>query len=97
MDLFDLDTIKLFLGDAIGAEVTKFTIGFVVAAWIHSGRVKKEIASQLEGIRLAMLDLGSALRQDLSNQSERIGKVEVGMSKLGDRVNKLDGGKRGWD
>lgn len=75
---------------ALQSQVTQFGIAFAMAAWIHSGRMKKEIASQLSGITAALNNLGSALREDLKRQSDRIETVEGGFKKLTSRVDKLE-------
>lgn len=75
---------------ALQSQVTQFGIAFSMAAWIHSGRMKKEIANQLSGITAALNNLGEALRQDLKIQSDRIEKVENGVNELKSRVINLE-------
>lgn len=90
MDWLDLEIIKSFLGEKISAEVAQWGIALIIASFIHSGRVKKEIRSQFEHLTGAIRELGSALRQDLNNHSDRIGAVEKNMSQLSERVESLE-------
>lgn len=86
----DPDHIATLFGSALQSQVTQFGIAFSMAAWIHSGRMKKEIANQLSGITAALNKLGEALRQDLKIQSDRIEKVENGVNELKVRVINLE-------
>jgi hypothetical protein len=90
LNLIDPETLQTFLGEAISSQVAQFGIAFSLAALIHAGRVKKEIASQAAGIRIAFNNLADALKGDLKVQSERLGKVEDGVSELKDQVHKID-------
>lgn len=90
MDWLDLDIIKNLFGDAISSQVTQFTIAFTLAAYIHAGRVKKEIKAQFSHLTDVIGELGAALRQDLNTHSERIGAVEKNVSQLSDRIENLE-------
>ncbi len=72
--LYSIDpvTFSEYLNLALQQEISRTLIAFSVAAWIHSGRVKKEFKSVTEAIN----NLGSALRLDLSALSERVGDLE---------------------
>lgn len=90
MDLADLEFIKKMFGEAMASQVTQFGVAFSLAAWIHSSRVKKEIANQMSGLVSSLNNLGSALREDLKRQDERIENVEGGFKKLTSRVAALE-------
>jgi hypothetical protein len=90
MDWLDLDTLKSVLGDVLSTEIAKFGIGFTIAAWLHAGRMKKEIRSQFSSLTSAIENLGLALRQDLKSQSERLEKAEGKVNQLVDRVDALE-------
>lgn len=87
----DIELIGTLLGHAVQSQVAQFSFSFGLAAWIHSGRVKKEIAAQLSGIKDAVKDLSAALRQDLEKQSERIGKLEDRVGRIEPKQNILGG------
>ncbi len=72
--LYGIDPIKFteYLSLAMQQEISRLMIAFSVAAWIHSGRVKKEF----KGVTEAINSLGSALRLDLSALSSRVGDLE---------------------
>lgn len=78
----DLDTIQIFLSAALTHQVTQFTFAFSIAAWIHSGRMKKEIASQVIGIKNSIDGVTMALKDEILNQSSRIGYIEKRVENL---------------
>ncbi len=86
MDWLTSEAVSGFLNAAMASQVTQFGVAFSIAAFIHAGRVKKEIASQAGQITGSIDNLASALRQDLANQSERIGKVENRVAKIEDKT-----------
>lgn len=90
MEWLDVEIVKSFLGDALGAQVTQWTLGLAIASFIHAGRVKKEIKAQVGQLTGAIQELGVALRQDLSSQSERIGYVEKSVSQLSTRIETVE-------
>ena len=82
MDWLDPEFFQGVLTGALQSQVTQFGVAFALAAWIHSGRMKKEIGTQLSSVTAAINNLGTALRQDLAALSERIGQVESRMDKI---------------
>jgi len=78
------DTILQYASEAFSHQVTQFVFAFSIAAWIHSGRMKKEFKS----LTLAVNDLGSALRADLGALNSRIGVVEKTVVSITERLNK---------
>jgi hypothetical protein len=56
---------------------------FTFAAIIHSRAVKKEISAQFSILTTAINGVATALRQDLAGQSNRVDKVESGITELG--------------
>lgn len=81
--LISPEIVTSLLGQALQYQVTQFGIAFSLAAWIHAGRVKKEINSQAGVMIAAMQDIASALRQDLAAQQENLGI-------LGNRVDRIE-------
>lgn len=55
---------------------------FTMAAWIHAGRVKKEIASQFSIVTDAINNVASALRSDLAAHGQRLDHVTVRVESL---------------
>lgn len=90
MDWLNAETVTSLLGEAFGHQVTQFGIAFAIAAWLHAGRVKKEIKEQMGNVVSAVDNVASVLRQDLNHQSERIGHIEEGLGKLSSRVIALE-------
>ncbi len=75
-----------FLSEAASHQVTQNLFYFALAAWIHSGRVRKEIRFLTQSIS----DLGAALRQDFSALSNRVGNVEENVAKIIERERKRE-------
>lgn len=86
---FPEDMTALF-GSAMSHQVTQFTFAFSFAAWLHAGRVKKEIKDQLGGISISIDGVTQALRLDLQVQSKRLESVENAMTAVVSRVDKLE-------
>lgn len=82
----DWANVSDLISAGLGHQVTQFTVAFGIAAYIHSGRVKKEIASQMGGITDAIDRMSDALKKELADHSERI-------TKLTTRVDVLEKGK----
>jgi hypothetical protein len=86
MDL-DLNAVSDLISQGLSHQVTQFTIAFGIAAWIHSGRVKKEIASQVTSITGAIDRMASAHVAEATNTSTKI-------DQLTSRVDALEKGKK---
>lgn len=65
------------------SKVAQFGFFFTLAAWIHSGRVKKEIAAQFTTITEAINNVATALHNDLAAHGSRL-------DNLTNRVDKLE-------
>lgn len=73
-----------FLNEALKHQVVSFTVAFSLAAWIHSGRVKKEIKNQFESLVTAITGLGEKLENRIENVEEDIKKIKhvIGIGEL---------------
>ncbi len=89
MDI-DPNHLLTILGSALQAQVTQFGFAFSLAAWIHSGRVKKEIRSQFEGLTGAITSMGTAL-------SKRIDTLADDHASLRQEVEEIKRGENGKD
>ncbi len=63
---------------------------FAMAAWIHSGRVKKEIKANFEILTNAINNVADSLREDLRSQSGQINNLSGHVSDLSTRVTVLE-------
>lgn len=75
-----MDWVEAFVQSSntiLANSVTNYLAAFAVAAWIHSGRVKREIKTQVGALVIAINGLGEALREDMKKQSQRIDFVET--------------------
>lgn len=55
---------------------------FTMAAWIHAGRVKKEIATQFTVVTDAINNVAQALRSDLAAHGARLDHVSIRVDSL---------------
>lgn len=55
---------------------------FTMAAWIHAGRVKKEIAAQFSVVTDAINNVAQALRSDLAAHGQRLDNVTIRVESL---------------
>lgn len=76
MDWANIETIERLLGPLMSHQVTQFGLAFAIAAWLHSGRVKKEIKAQADQISAAFNNLAEALRNDLKSLNDRVSALE---------------------
>ena len=74
--------------EALRQDVFKFGFAFTLAALIHASQVKREISKQFTIMADAFNNLANALRQDLSEQTKRIVKVEERVDKLTETLKK---------
>lgn len=88
----DLTPIYDFFGTAFSQDVTKWTCAFCIAAWVHSGQVKREMKKQFGFVVDSIDNLSVALRNDMNAQANRISSVENGVNKIIDRVDRLEKG-----
>jgi hypothetical protein len=65
------------------SQIAQAGFFFAVAAWIHSGRVNKEISKNFSSITEAINNVANALRMDLKKHGERL-------DNLSDRVQTLE-------
>ena len=91
--LVDPEVVQSFVSDALSKQVTQFSIAFAMAAWIHANKVKKEIAAQGEGFRKVLLDIVSALRQDLTAQQETLAKLVETVNAFDARIKAIEKNK----
>jgi hypothetical protein len=68
----DHEIIKSFFGEAAGNQMAQAGFFFTMAAWIHAGRVKKEIKSNFLGLTTALNNIADSFREDLKKHSERL-------------------------
>ncbi len=73
----DHEAIKSFLGEAASNQITQAGFFFTMAAWLHSGRVKKEIKSNFENLTEALNNVAASLRDDLKNHSGRLDNLSM--------------------
>lgn len=82
MDWLSAENIGTLLGTALGHQVTQFGIAFSIAAWLHAGRVKKEIRSQMESMIEAVDKVAKVLKEDLAGQASKLSELTTRVTTL---------------
>ena len=57
-------------------QLVQYGFLFSLAAWIHSGRVKKEIKLNFASVTDAINSISRALREDLEKHGKRLDMIE---------------------
>ncbi len=90
LSLVDPEHLVELVDDGLRHQIVQFTVAFGIAAWIHSGRTKKEIAKQFAPLILAVNNVADTLRKDLVAQKELIGVLTKNVQDLKTDVTKLN-------
>lgn len=91
----DPTQILTLASSAASSQIAQAGFFFTIAAWIHSGRVKREIGKNFSSITDAINNVATALREDLQKHGERLDKHEVKLDKISGRVETLEKLNRG--
>ena len=78
----DLSQILNLASSAASSQIAQAGFFFTVAAWIHSGRVKREISKNFSSITDAINNVATALREDLQKHGERLDKLDKRVENL---------------
>lgn len=81
------EALKHFLGEAAQNQITQAGFFFTLAAWLHSGRVKKEIKSNFASLTEAINNVAESLRQDLKNHSNRLDNLTSRVETVENNLN----------
>jgi hypothetical protein len=88
-----VQTIVNSLSAASQSQIAQAGFFFTLAALIHSGRMKKEIRLNFEGLTVAIDRVSSALRDDLRKHGERLDTHGKHLDNLTGRVDNLENGR----
>lgn len=72
----DPNTILSYVSETASNQIVRAGFFFTVAAWLHSSRVKKEIAKNFAGLTEAITNLGIALGTRLDRLEGRVKTLE---------------------
>lgn len=80
----ELDSAPLlnFLSDASKNQITQAGFFFTAAAWIHSGRVKKEIKENFKALTLSIDHVADAFKEDLKRHGDRLDNLSFRVTHL---------------
>jgi len=84
----DIDRAKVMtlFSDTASNQIAQAGFFFSVAAWLHSGRVKKEIRVNFVALTMAINQVADAFKEDLKRHGDRIDNLSF-------RVQTLEGTK----
>ena len=86
----DSEIIKTLFGEAASNQIAQAGFFFLIASWIHSGRVKKEIKLNFAGLTEAINNVADSLKKDLKSHSEILGKQAGSIDNLSLRVQYIE-------
>lgn len=73
--------LKLF-SETAQNQIAQAGFFFTVAAWLHSGRVKKEIRENFAALTVAIDKVAEAFREDLKAQGARLDNLTTRVTSL---------------
>lgn len=76
------DQIINVANDVFSSQMTQAGFFFTMAAWLHSGRVKKEIKDNFSSLTNAINNVAESFREDLKKHSERLDNLSVRVGSL---------------
>ena len=96
----DPESFSQYLSAAASHQFTQMTLTFTFAAWVHQAGVRKEIASQMTGMKASIDGVAAALRLDLAEQKkvsdkivESVTELQSDMGEVKGRIQKLETAK----
>ena len=78
----DSELIKTVFGEAANSQIAQAGFFFTVAAWLHSGRVKREIKDNFQLLTLAINNVAESFREDLKKHGERLDNLSSRVESL---------------
>jgi hypothetical protein len=70
------------------SQIAQAGFFFTLAAWLHAGRVKKEINDSFSTLITSLDNLGDALRKELKIHADQLASHRLMLDKLGEEVSK---------
>ena len=89
----NIETLTSFMSKGMQSQFAQMSFAFTLAAWVHSGRVKKEIKSNFDGLTSAINAVADAFRKDLEAQSHVLQDTTNLLAATISRVEVLESGK----
>lgn len=68
------ETVSRLFGEAANNQIIQAGFFFTIAAFIHSGQVKREIKANFASLTDAINNVAASLREDLRSHSDKIEK-----------------------
>lgn len=76
------DVLAQWGSEMLRTEVTKMTVSFMIAAYLHRRWVRKDIAEQIGLITQAIDNLGRNMKEGFQTQSKRIDDLTIRVDNL---------------
>ena len=84
------ENVTRTFGAVANSQIAQAGFFFTVAAWLHAGRVKKEISSNFAHLTKAIDNVSLAFREDLARHSEKLEKNALELANLSSRVQNVE-------
>lgn len=90
LDPSKVEPLTKLLSDTAQSSIAQTGFYFIVAAWIHSGRLKREIKSNFSSLTLAITEATTALKKEIELQGKLIGQQGEILANTIGRVETLE-------
>lgn len=84
------DAVMALMGEVAHNQIAQAGFFFTIAAWLHAGRVKKEIAANFSHLTDAINNVAKSFREDLARHSETLKNQSVELATLSERVQNVE-------
>lgn len=83
----DPELIQKFFGEAASNQIAQTGFFFTVAAWLHSGRVKKEIRENFSILTDAINNVADSFKEDLKKHSNELANLSLRVQNVENNLN----------
>lgn len=83
----DVDSTKVMsmFSETANSQIAQAGFFFTIAAWLHAGRVKKEIKENFATLTTAINHVAEAFKEDLKRHGERLDNLSYRVKTLEDK------------
>lgn len=82
----DPELVHKFFSETSQNQIAQAGFFFTIAAWLHSGRVKKEIKANFEALTTAIEKVADAFREDLQRHADRLDNISTRVTTLEEKI-----------
>lgn len=84
------EEVTKVLSQTAQSQMAQAGFFFTLAAWLHAGRVKKEIRTNFESLTVAITQVAEAFRSDLKAHGQRLDNLANRVESLEERTKPIE-------